>query len=138
MSETATVVTRGIHHVGLTVRDLEETAGFFIEVMGFRKLRENPAYPALFITDGSNMLSLWRASDPAGAKPFERKNTLGLHHLAFEVAPNDLDALHDRLSQTAGVTIEFAPEPVGEGPARHMMCVIPGGIRVEFIAPVTV
>ncbi len=30
--------------------------------------------------------------------------------------------------------MEFAPEPLGGGPAKHMMCAIPGGIRVEFIA----
>lgn len=129
-------LTRGLHHVGLTVRDLEETAGFFIEVLGFRKIRENPAYPALFITDGSNMMSLWQASDPATARPFDRKQALGLHHLALEVAPEGLDALHARLRGVPGVSVEFAPEPVGEGPSRHMMCVIPGGLRLEFIAPV--
>ncbi len=26
-------------------------------------------------------------------------------------------------------------EPLGGGPTRQMMCNIPGGIRVEFIAP---
>ena len=45
-----------------------------------------------------------------------------------------LDALHDKLKATKGVTIEFAPESLGGGPARHMMCAIPGGIRTEFIA----
>jgi hypothetical protein len=33
------------------------------------------------------------------------------------------------------VKIEFAPEPLGGGPTRHMMCAIPGGIRLELIAP---
>ena len=42
--------------------------------------------------------------------------------------------MHERLSETAGVEIEFAPEPLGDGPARHMMCTIPGGIRMELIA----
>ena len=30
--------------------------------------------------------------------------------------------------------IEFAPENLRNGPVRHMMCAIPGGVRVEFIA----
>ena len=30
--------------------------------------------------------------------------------------------------------IGFAPEPLGDGPTQHMMCYIPGGIRMEFIA----
>lgn len=46
-----------------------------------------------------------------------------------------LDALHERLRGAADVGIEFAPEALGSGATRHMMCTIPGGIRVEFIAP---
>ena len=45
-----------------------------------------------------------------------------------------LDALHGKLAATQGVEIEFAPEPLGATPLKHMMCAIPGGIRVEFIA----
>jgi hypothetical protein len=45
-----------------------------------------------------------------------------------------LDALHSRLMATPTVSVEFAPEPLLGGPTPHMMCEIPGGIRVEFIA----
>jgi hypothetical protein len=38
------------------------------------------------------------------------------------------------LKATDGVKFEFAPEPLLGGPTKHMMCAIPGGIRVEFIA----
>ena len=48
----------------------------------------------------------------------------------------DLDAVHKRISDWPGVTLEFEPESLGGGPTRHMMCSIPGDIRVEFIAPV--
>ena len=43
--------------------------------------------------------------------------------------------LSDQLKDTTGVEIEFEPEPLGDMPLRHMMCNIPGGIRVEFLAP---
>ena len=33
------------------------------------------------------------------------------------------------------VEIEFAPEAMGGAPLRHLMCAIPGGVRVEFVAP---
>jgi hypothetical protein len=57
-----------------------------------------------------------------------------LHHLALKVEGADgLEALHDALKATDGVAVEFAPEPLGGGPIKHMMCAIPGGIRVEFI-----
>jgi len=81
------------------------------------------------------MITLWQAADPATATPFDRKNVIGLHHLALGVEDHAaLDALHETLAGTEGVEIEFAPEALGGGPARHMMCAIPGGVRVEFIA----
>jgi hypothetical protein len=46
-----------------------------------------------------------------------------------------LEEIYRRLNEYAGVNIEFAPEPVGTGPRKHMMCSEPGGIRIEFIWP---
>ncbi len=131
---SATAVTLGAHHIGLTVPDVAKTGAFFIDVLGYSQVGEVPDYPAVFLTDGSTMITLWQATDPAGATPFDRKNVIGLHHFALKVENEDaLDALHRRLSTTDGVEIEFPPEPLG-GFAKHMMCAIPGGIRTEFIA----
>lgn len=128
-------ITRGAHHIGLTVPDLAATRTFFLDTLGFEQVGEVPDYPAVFLSDGTTMITLWQAGDPATAVPFERKNTIGLHHLALTVESGAaLEALHGRLSATPGVAMEFAPEPLAGGPARHMMCAIPGGIRVEFIA----
>ncbi len=133
MSDNA--VTRGAHHIGLTVPDLAKTRAFFLDTLGFAQVGEVPDYPAVFLTDGTTMITLWQAENPANAVPFDRKNVIGLHHLAFNVEGADaLDALHDKLKTSNGVDVEFAPEPLGGGPAKHMMCAIPGGIRVEFIA----
>lgn len=130
-----TTITQGAHHIGLTVPDLAKTSAFFIETLGFAKVGEVADYPAVFVSDNVIMITLWQARDPASATAFDRKNIIGLHHLALKVETGEaLDALHGRLRETVGVEIEFAPEPIGAGPARHMMCAIPGGIRVEFIA----
>lgn len=132
MSETA--VTRGAHHIGLTVPDLAKTRAFFLDTLGFTQVGEVPDYPAAFVGDGSTMITLWQAADPATAVAFDRRNVIGLHHLAFRVESADaLEALHRKLGAADGVEIEFAPEPLGGGPAKHLMCSIPGGIRVEFI-----
>ncbi len=133
MSDTA--VTRGAHHIGLTVPDMAKTRAFFLDTLGFAQVGEVPDYPAVFVTDDTTMITLWQAENPASAVPFDRKNVIGLHHLALNVDGADaLDALHDKLKASDGVDVEFAPEPLGGGPAKHMMCAIPGGIRVEFIA----
>jgi catechol 2,3-dioxygenase-like lactoylglutathione lyase family enzyme len=130
---TSTAVTRGIHHAGLTVPDLAAARAFFIEALGFEQVGEKANYPAVFLSDGVVMITLWQAEDPASALPFNRRRGIGLHHLAFTVA--DLDAVHTLLAARDDVEIEFAPEPLGGGPTRHMMSAIAGGIRVEFIAP---
>ncbi len=132
---SSTALTRGTHHVGLSVPDLAETRAFFLDVLGFDKVGEVPDYPAVFLSDGTTMITLWQVADPEGAVAFDRKNVVGLHHLALGVKDGEaLDALHGRLNAADGVEIEFAPEPLGGGPAKHLMCAIPGGIRVEFIA----
>jgi catechol 2,3-dioxygenase-like lactoylglutathione lyase family enzyme len=128
-------ITNGVHHLGLTVPDLAATDTFFIETLGFKQVGERPEYPAVFVSDGTVMITLWQASDPTSATAFDRKNVVGLHHLALLVANQKaLDDLYERLATTHGVSIEFAPEPLRDGPVRHMMCAIPGGVRVEFIA----
>lgn len=130
---TQQAITRGVHHAGLTVPDLAATRDFFLEGLGFQQVGEIPDYPAVFLSDGVIMITLWQASNPASAVPFDRHHNIGLHHLAFLV--DDLEAVHQRLSTRDNVRVEFHPEPLLGGPTRHMMCHIPGGIRVEFIAP---
>lgn len=131
---TTAAITRGAHHIGLTIPDLDATRRFFVESLGFEQVGEVPVYPAVFLSDGSTMLTLWQAEDPASATPFDRRRNVGLHHFAMRVDADALDGLHDRLSRLDDVEIEFAPEDLGGGPARHMMVHIPGGIRMEFIA----
>ena len=132
-----TAITQGAHHVGLTVPDRAASTAFFLDTLGFSKVGEKPDYPATFVSDGTLMITLWQAANPAGAVPFDRKNVIGLHHLALKVESSDaLNALHGKLENCEGVEIEFAPEALGAAGTQHMMCSIPGGIRVEFIAPV--
>ncbi len=136
MSEQTSSATKGVHHVGFTVPDLEKTKAFFVDTLGYNQVGEVPNYPAVFLSDGNIMITLWQAVDPDNAVPFDRKNVIGLHHLAL-IVENDaaLDRIYERLQNTDGVSIEFPPEPLGGGPTRQMMCYIPGGIRIEFIAP---
>jgi lactoylglutathione lyase len=124
----------GIDHVGLAVTDLGASERFFTETLGFTLTRRDDDYPAVFMTNGSVIVTLWRVQDPATAVPFDRRNNVGLHHLAFAVESfAALDALHGRLEQVPNVRIEFAPEPLSGGPAKHMMIREPSGNRLEFI-----
>lgn len=129
-------ITQGSHHIGLTVPDLMATRNFFVDTLAFEQVGEVPDYPAIFLSDGTLLLTLWQAADPSTATPFDRKNVIGLHHFALKVdSLSTLKSIYQTLLNTAGVEIEFAPEPLGGGPTQHMMFYIPGGIRMELIAP---
>lgn len=143
MSQTADIqtatsqpLTQGAHHIGLTVPSLADTKAFFLNTLGYTQVGEVPDYPAAFLSDGTTMITLWQVNDPATATEFDRKNVIGLHHLALKVADRAaLATLHDKIKTAPGCEIEFAPESLGGGDIHHLMCTIPGGVRVEFIAP---
>jgi catechol 2,3-dioxygenase-like lactoylglutathione lyase family enzyme len=129
-------ITSGVHHIGLTVKDLPRTKTFFIDTLGFKQIGEIADYPAVFLSDDSIMLTLWQVESPDQAAPFNYTNNIGLHHVAFKVdSDKALDELHQKLLQIDDVTFEFEPETLGNGPTRHMICFEPGGVRIEFIAP---
>lgn len=127
-------LTHGVHHIGLTVSKLEESAKFFINILGWKEVRRKEEYPAIFVSDGSIMLTLWETKD-LNIVEFDRKKNVGLHHLALTVASTiDLDNIYKKLIESE-VEIEFSPELLGEGPAKHMMCLGPSGLRIELIWP---
>ena len=126
--------TQGAHHIGLTVPDLAASRDFFIEALGFRQVGEKPDYPAVFVSDGTLMITLWRATDPASAVPFNRHTNIGLHHLSLKVGSEQaLLEVAASLAVRADVSIEFEPEALGQSGLKHMMCHIPGDIRLELI-----
>lgn len=125
-------ITKGVHHIGLTVSRLEESAGFFTSMLGWKEVKRNEDYPAIYVSDGIIMLTLWAAKGEPSVQ-FDRHKNIGLHHVAFNVEnEDDLNTIYKRLTIN-GTKIEFAPEQLGKGPAKHMMCYEPSGIRVEFI-----
>ncbi|ASP33002.1 VOC family protein [Labrenzia sp. VG12] len=128
------MITKGINHLGLTVRDLDQTTAFFTELLGWKLLARDDSYPRTTVSDGSARLTLWQADRTAPKTDFDRKANIGLHHVALEVeTEDDLNALAGKIEAWPGVTIEFGPEPLGNGPRKHMMFAEPGGIRLEII-----
>lgn len=127
-------ITQGINHLGLTVKDLATTRAFFTELLGWEESGFDASYPRTAVSDGHTRLTLWQVQDIENHTAFDRKLNLGLHHLALTVTSEEaLSEVHQKVSEYPGAQIEFAPEPVGAGPRKHMMCNEPGGLRIEFI-----
>lgn len=78
------------------------------------------------------MFTLWQAAKNPIA--FDRDRNIGLHHVALEVESEaELNAIYGNLKNARGVAIEFPPEFLRDGPAKHMTCYEPSGTRIEFI-----
>ncbi|MFM0325975.1 VOC family protein [Caballeronia glebae] len=127
------MLTSGIDHVGLTVRNLDATRDFFVQCLGWQIVGERSEYPAVFVSDGKLLVTLWQVKDESAPIAFDRRKNIGLHHLALRAADEAaLATILERVSTWPGVTVEFVPELLGTGPKRHMMIYEPGGIRIEF------
>lgn len=132
MSNSSKAKTHGCHHIGLTVSKLEESANFFIDALDWNEVKRDDRYPSIFVSDGHIMVTLWQSQ--LLNTQFD-KNHVGLHHAAFMVDSEDkLFECYDRIKQH-NLKIEFSPEPLGDGPAKHMICYEPSGIRIELIWP---
>jgi catechol 2,3-dioxygenase-like lactoylglutathione lyase family enzyme len=126
--------TRGLNHLGLAVWDLNESRTFFTELLGWKESGYDESYPRTAVSDGVVRLTLWQVDRSRSVTSFDRKRNVGLHHLALEVESEaKLNEIFSMVSQYPGASVEFAPELLGSGPRKHMMCNEPGGIRIEFI-----
>lgn len=127
-------MTQGLHHLGLTVSKLEESAAFFTSILGWTEVKKDPEYPAVFVSDGCVMVTLWKnREEPPVA--FDRARNVGLQHAAFLVnSAEDLTLLHKKLTEHS-VELQFPPQALANGKGMHMFCFEPSGIRVEFIWP---
>ncbi|HJW37593.1 MAG TPA: VOC family protein [Candidatus Udaeobacter sp.] len=96
----------GIDHVALGVRDLEQSAKWYIEVLGFERLHEGMwnSVPT-FIGKGNTGIALFPAS--SDAKPIaSTRRDVRMLHLAFRAnRENFLAAQHEL--QKRGVQFEF-------------------------------
>lgn len=130
-------LTCGVHHVGLTVPNLDQARAFFCGTLGFDEVGGVPDYPAIFVSDGTILLTLWRAADPVTARAFDRRANIGLHHLSLSVADDAaLAAAWDAVTAHPEVAVDAAPGAIRPGStARHFLIFIPGGIRLEFATP---
>jgi len=79
------IATGPVHHVRLTVADVERSRAFYTEVLGFAVVME--LNPGVFLSNGSVGLGLGPAPDPSRAVSTDRfdENRVGLDHLSFGV-----------------------------------------------------
>ena len=124
-------LTAGVHHVGLTVGDLDASVAFF-EALGFGQVGGRPDYPSVFVSDGTVMLTLWKAK-AAAPVAFDRAANIGLHHLCLRmVSDQAVQTAFEVATAQPGVKVDFAPMPVANGNGTYAMVFEPSGNRIEL------
>ena len=143
----------GLHHVGVTVADLDRSLRFYRDLLGVpvRERTEEAGGDVATITglpdahvriadlelgDG-RVIELVEYAAPAGSPLAQRTCDPGSVHLALAVA--DVDATAARL-RTAGVVLRSDPVTLDDaGPhwtgARVVYAVDPDGVTVELLQP---
>lgn len=128
--------TQGINHLGLSVKNLDQTVSFFVDCLGWEESGRDESYPRSAVSDGTIRLTLWEVDHSLSVNEFHFRENIGLHHFALEVdSEQKLNEIAESVKNYPGVSIGFMPELLGAGPRKHMMFNEPGGIRIEFIWP---
>ncbi len=126
---------RGLAEIVLSVHDLDASLRFYRDTLGLTLVSE-PDFRPVFLRAGDPAVTVPQlvvlVPLPAGTPPFPAaKPGRTLHHLAFELAPADFDAMRDHLA-AQGFSIRTGQHPVI--PSRTMYVDDPDGNEVEFIA----
>jgi len=143
----------GVHHLGLTVADIERSIVFYRDVLGLTLVRRRPHvdsdYVALQtgydgvvlnvasfqIAEGSPTLELVQYMTHAGPPAAAATNQPGISHLCLTV--NDLQSAYDDL-RARGVTFRSATVRITSGPNAGGLVVYfadPDGYTLELFQP---
>jgi catechol 2,3-dioxygenase-like lactoylglutathione lyase family enzyme len=96
----------GIDHVALAVRDVERSAKWYIEVLGFERLHEGmwDGIP-IFIGKGNTAIALFPARG-GDSKPAGPASAIKMLHLAFRASRHGFIAAQQELKKR-GIKFEF-------------------------------
>jgi glyoxylase I family protein len=126
---------QGIHHLSLSVRDLERSAAWYADVLGLERIAALPdegsgAKVLLRHPDSPVVLVLTRHRANPG-EPFSERRT-GLDHLAFWVPSEaELAAWRVRLAERGVEHQPIAPQRLGTG----LVFRDPDNIQLELYVP---
>lgn len=144
-----------IHHVAMSVRDLEKSIAFYRDALGLRmtldmRVGNETMHERLRVPRGASgravyfqgptklgqiELIQWNLPVPADSKP-KRPGDPGPFALSFQMEREALLALYAKLK---GLGVECYAEPATSvlenyGPITMFMCEDPDGIMIEFIS----
>jgi len=117
----------GIDHVAIAVRDVEEAANWFIEVLGFQRRYQGmwDGVP-VFVAQGNTALALFPIKDNAQKQPSTHK-TSGMLHLALRADHKNFVAAQRDL-KNRGIPFHFQDHEI----SHSIYFRDPNGIELEI------
>ena len=135
---TATIATKAVHHLTLTVTDMDRARQFYTRLLSFQVIMEFG--PKLLLTNGSTtILVLTPAPDPSRAIKDDRfdENRVGLDHVSFSVGSRDELEGAVKLFDAEGVS-HGEIKDLGPGLGLYVLAFRdPDNIQLELTAPHT-
>lgn len=127
-----------IHHLGLTVSNVEASAAWYVEVLGFRRVGEfestDGARRKVFLRHDGLRARLGLTEHRGGSRDRFDETRVGLDHLAFAVADRAaLDAWTTRL-EAAGVAHSPVARANSIPDAEVLVFRDPDNIQLELFA----
>lgn len=135
--ETGARLRGVVHHIDLTVRDIETSAPFYETLLGFlgyaRVKREASLHVWDLLRDGAFASGVaLRAA--RSERPHDRY-TSGLHHLAFRAADRaDVDRAHAAMKEKGAVVLDPPAEYPQYGAGYYAVFFAdPDGVKLEVV-----
>jgi glyoxylase I family protein len=132
------IQTGAVHHVVLTVTDLERSQDFYTTLLGFQRLMELGPTRVL-LSNGSTVLALGTAPVPERAIPGDcfDENRVGLDHISFGVSSRAELKEAERLLDDRGVS-HGEIKDLGEAVGIYVLAFRdPDNIQLELTSPRT-
>jgi glyoxylase I family protein len=119
-----------VHHIAITVKNLQESIDFYKNAFGFQQGAQyekgNAKFAYLHLEDFQ--LELWEFTPVTEATNLEALDVIGLRHLAFAVANID-----EAVANAKKHNIIFSEPKMGSSGKRYALGVDCNGIALELL-----
>src|SRR5262249_25538623 len=118
-----------LKHIALSTQDVEQTARFYIEVFGMKKLGtiDDAGTVGCFLRDGDINLAILNFKNDQAAGVERGRSFSGIHHIGFEV--ESLEEIFERLAAAGAERRHDVEAALGVGYDRRP------NVEVKFRGP---
>jgi glyoxylase I family protein len=119
-----------VHHIAITVKDLQQSISFYSETFGFKLLSQfekgNAKFAYLELKDFQ--IELWEFAPVTESSNLESLDIIGIRHLAFAV-----ENIDEAVSNARKHNVIFSEPQLGTAGKRYSLGIDCNGIALELL-----